>query len=1223
MSSPLFNKKSFNGVDDAEEKKNDGVVAPNNNNNATADPMMLLTSSADATNISNSSSFEIMQETDDNAFSAAEEEEEDGAGGGSPRETMSIVSDAAIVMNGAGDEPLVNNAPNSSSSRIMDSSDTTLLFNNNTTSCPKWSDVLSTPSSDSPLFTPASDMSSLKQNLHGLGLKYSVDRAKVLSRTGKNCSTLLTEIASLHDELSNAMNKLCPMTLEQAAHGTPMEQFAGDVNRCIGSFTEQIGGFGLCIQNDIARPYHDSSVNLVEEGGRYYSQYSASRVKCAQSRKEALKLRKKYVESTKDLDGAIATLRKARRASSRALRKRKNTESSNEINRSNSKDEGIEVSTWGVTTTAALTWEEELRQFGDKFGLVKQCESIIRASEEMQSLQTKYSASVAEENAAVDDSQDMERMALDSGQRLEEERIVFLIGLLDRFLQDEKESLENMSLDLTSVEPLDMADGKHRELPVPSTPSSSAAPSLFMSPRRRAQSDDGPAINETRMLNLPDNIAGIRDNMKSLIGRLLGRLKTLKLVAAFNEGMASAIDSFASNLKSQLESKGLVLNKNEGANVLDAWNSAIASLEMYATCAEILARQIRKGNNEMQLILVSTERESKTFQEKEEFRWKSLCEAARVETKAKLKHKQCVADLEKARARLTLVEGEGGGVSSSEGGVDDSNGGGNVSPLKQRAQTTKIDRHMNKAMGKMFSILPGGGEDVMNKVLTPQQRQAISQRQLDEAKAKEEKGTESFEIARSVKQQAVVSYETEAEVSEFKFKSEERREWNEMQKSLVCSVDAMKNFREGHLKSVLTSIDAVKGHLQGNALDDVARWTSSTEKRVRDQRARSVDDTKDEESPFECGFALKVQLVERTDVKELIRCFLDDKDIAVDDVDVSGGEDVESPPKEAKPSKEVNGDVINETPTPLPDVPPDVHIGKMDSIFSKKLKNVTIDNYYIAGWSEEIPLYLPWLERKGSFDVSVSDWEQSSDGGFEHIWSGEKYQQKRTIRFKFRRTTHLYIGPPIAGVTQTQYLIKDGNDRCVVMMTVEMDGIPYSDTFAVEVRWVARRVKENDIAVDAGVFVRFTKSSIGTLKETSPIHLDLFEEIKSAIASGEEGEGIVDLEVEDEPDEVEVVVKEEKEAAAPIEIVSQFEGIFRQFVAVFLSLTQNQQLLLALVVLYFVTKILFHETELRAETVDNLSQKVDDLTNEVREMKAMLESIAKMIDQSNQESDEL
>ena len=84
----------------------------------------------------------------------------------------------------------------------------------------------------------------------------------------------------------------------------------------------------------------------------------------------------------------------------------------------------------------------------------------------------------------------------------------------------------------------------------------------------------------------------------------------------------------------------------------------------------------------------------------------------------------------------------------------------------------------------------------------------------------------------------------------------------------------------------------------------------------------------------------------------------------------------------------------------------------------------------------------------------------------------------QVIKFKFKRTTHLYIGPPIAGVTQTQYCRMEGNDRCVTMMTAEMDGIPYSDVFAVEVRWSARRQGNNDIVIDAGMHVRFIKSSM-------------------------------------------------------------------------------------------------------------------------------------------------
>jgi hypothetical protein len=356
----------------------------------------------------------------------------------------------------------------------------------------------------------------------------------------------------------------------------------------------------------------------------------------------------------------------------------------------------------------------------------------------------------------------------------------------------------------------------------------------------------------------------------------------------------------------------------------------------------------------------------------------------------------------------------------------------------------------------------------------------------------------------------------------------------------------------------------------------------------------------------------------------------DEEDIAIDDDDdeVEESEDDDPSPKEA------NTDVEERTPAPaqalLPDVPPDPIIEKMDSIFSKKLKNVSIDKYYAAGWSEEVPLYQPWLERKGSFDVSVTDWEHApspEDGGgdFENAWSGEKFQQKRTIRFKFQRTTHLYIGPPIAGVTQTQYLVKEGNDRCIVMMTVEMDGIPYSDSFAVEVRWSARRVEGNDIAIDAGVFVRFTKSSMfaskiksGTFKETSPIHLDLFEVIKSAIAAGEEGGEIEDQAVEPE-EEMEAL--EEAEKIEPVETtanetLSQLKDKAQQVMAAFLSLPQNQQMLLAFVVLYFMAKMIFPGRDRNSEAIDELTTKVDSLTAEVVELKVMMKRILDLSEQN-------
>jgi hypothetical protein len=608
------------------------------------------------------------------------------------------------------------------------------------------------------------------------------------------------------------------------------------------------------------------------------------------------------------------------------------------------------------------------------------------------------------------------------------------------------ESLEKMSLDLTpeALEPLDYLDdvnGVHNhnreQLPIVSSMTSSSSSqqtssptpsSLFLTSRRRAQSDDGPAINETRLLELPDKMAEIRERMRSLLGRQTGRLKTLKLVASFNEDVAAAIETFASGLRSRLEvgpslsggDRPSSSGKDEAASVLSSWNSAVRSLEAYANEAETLASQIRRGNLDLQSAIAgSAEREARSFQDREEYRWKALCDAARVEAKARAKLKQHVAELEKAKARLTLAEE-----------VDSGDGAGNSTTPRRSAQSTKMDRHINKAMGKMFNILPGGGEDVMNKVLTPMQRQAIATRQLDEARVKEGRGTESYEMARAMKQQAVVSYEAEAEGAEFKFKGVERNDLDLMQRSLLSAVEAMKNFREGHLKSVVSLI-AAKINLRENVtlVEDMTGWVAFVEKRVSEHHARIVDNAKIDESDgqAESGFCLKLQLVACTDMNDTIRqLFLEDDSGAImDDIYICGEDAVGA---ESLVGEEVGSGEINVTAPLLPDVPADSLLEKMDPIFSKTLKNVTIEDYYNRGWSDETPLYGPWLEKKGSFDVSVGDWEHSAEG-FENSWSGETFPSRRVslilLYLLFFPNTFIHLSCNFSSFMQLLCLLND------------------------------------------------------------------------------------------------------------------------------------------------------------------------------------------------------
>lgn len=134
----------------------------------------------------------------------------------------------------------------------------------------------------------------------------------------------------------------------------------------------------------------------------------------------------------------------------------------------------------------------------------------------------------------------------------------------------------------------------------------------------------------------------------------------------------------------------------------------------------------------------------------------------------------------------------------------------------------------------------------------------------------------------------------------------------------------------------------------------------------------------------------------------------------------------------------------------------------------------------------------------------------------------------------------------------------------------------------------------------------------GTLKETPPIHLDLFEVIKSAIAAASEGgEDIKDIEDEEQEDDITAPsIETEEPAAATNTALTQIEGVLRQAVSMFLTLSPNQQLLVAFFVLYFLAKMFFGKKgAIRSEEIDDLAQKVDDLAREVKEMKALLETI--------------
>ena len=194
-------------------------------------------------------------------------------------------------------------------------------------------------------------------------------------------------------------------------------------------------------------------------------------------------------------------------------------------------------------------------------------------------------------------------------------------------------------------------------------------------------------------------------------------------------------------------------------------------------------------------------------------------------------------------------------------------------------------------------------------------------------------------------------------------------------------------------------------------------------------------------------------------------------------------------------------------------LPPDEMLKSMNIIMRKRLNGVSIQEFYEICWSEKESFYRLWLVDDGKIDVQVGEWEFSHDEDFIGDWDNETYPQRRVVRYCYKRdpkTLGYSLGKPQVFVTQTQYCRTQGNDRSVLAITMEMDGEPFADSFKVLIRGVSTRVGENDMSIDFGVFVYFTKQIIVannirriTISATAESMLDLFNRMKKACGSEE------------------------------------------------------------------------------------------------------------------------
>ena len=210
---------------------------------------------------------------------------------------------------------------------------------------------------------------------------------------------------------------------------------------------------------------------------------------------------------------------------------------------------------------------------------------------------------------------------------------------------------------------------------------------------------------------------------------------------------------------------------------------------------------------------------------------------------------------------------------------------------------------------------------------------------------------------------------------------------------------------------------------------------------------------------------------------------------------------------------------LNEGESEFPPVDPDETLPHMETILKKRITGMTVEQFFDLIWKDGAansggdPFYKSWLAKSGKDEIQVQSWEQAEGGSgspfaFPSLWETDKtrYGQRRTVQFTFTRTTHLYTGPPIAKVTQRHFGKISGEERCILHMQIEMEGIPFADCFNVQIRWVVTRiggtVEKPTLEIRVGLFVNFVKQTIlaakirsGTTEETTKTQSSLLQAV--------------------------------------------------------------------------------------------------------------------------------
>ena len=185
-------------------------------------------------------------------------------------------------------------------------------------------------------------------------------------------------------------------------------------------------------------------------------------------------------------------------------------------------------------------------------------------------------------------------------------------------------------------------------------------------------------------------------------------------------------------------------------------------------------------------------------------------------------------------------------------------------------------------------------------------------------------------------------------------------------------------------------------------------------------------------------------------------------------------------------------------------LPPDEQIMEMDILFTKMLANVSPGDLFNKFWGDT-HAYESFFRASGKQDVTISTWEEGV--ALKNPYDEELYAQRRTVEYHFEKNI---LGRNVTPQVKTVEHARMEEDRCVITMSTDCDGVPFGDTFQVQLRWVGTRIYQNDLLLQLGLYVLFKKSVLvagqirsASRSESTEEQMKMFKAMKAACGAEE------------------------------------------------------------------------------------------------------------------------